>query len=232
MLPSHLFPKEQPLDISTIISPNSFFICPIDSSLLSQLQSLLEKDPITQQITFMIINSTTQKQLPDWNQIDVNNTKVLIYWGHIYIPNNYNLCQHLVYSYHNLLSIGYPEELETFNKIDNLYWWPSMQQWVKSYLKGCVKYQKYKINQSGPSMLQPIPGPSSNCLFAHCSMDFIISLPFSKDYDSILSIVDYGMSKGIVLIHYKKTITADGTATLLLNHLYHCFGLPDKTISD
>ena len=37
MLPLHLFPKEQPLDISTIVSPNFFFICPIDFSLLSQL---------------------------------------------------------------------------------------------------------------------------------------------------------------------------------------------------
>jgi len=39
VLPSHdnLFPKEQPFDISTIISQNFLFICPIDSSLLSQL---------------------------------------------------------------------------------------------------------------------------------------------------------------------------------------------------
>ena len=37
MLPLHLFPKEQPLDISTIVLPNFFFICPIDFSLLSQL---------------------------------------------------------------------------------------------------------------------------------------------------------------------------------------------------
>jgi len=70
----------------------------------------------------MITNLTTQKQLPDWNQIDVNNTKVLIYWECIYIPNNHNLCQYLVYFYHNLLSMGHPGELETFNKIDNLYW--------------------------------------------------------------------------------------------------------------
>jgi len=68
--------------------------------------------------------------------------------------------------------------------------------------------------------------------FAYCSMDFITSLPFSKGYDSILSIVDHGMSKGIVLIPCKKTITADSTTTLLLNHLYCCFGLLDKAISD
>jgi len=34
ILLSYLFPKEQPLDVSTIISSNSLFICPIDSSLL------------------------------------------------------------------------------------------------------------------------------------------------------------------------------------------------------
>jgi len=63
-------------------------------------------------------------------------------------------------------------------------------------------------------------------------MDFIAYLPLSKGYNSILSIIDYGISKGIILISYKKTIIADSTTTLLLNYLYHCFGLLDKTILD
>jgi len=81
-------------------------------------------------------------------------------------------------------------------------------------------------------MLQSIPGPSSNQFFAHYLIDFITSLLSSKSYDSILSIVNYKINKEIVLISYKKTIIADSTAILFLNHFYHYFDLPDKVISD
>ena len=63
-------------------------------------------------------------------------------------------------------------------------------------------------------------------------MDFITDLPPVKGHDSILVIVDQGLTKGIILILCSKTITAEGTAQLLLENLYKRFGLPDKIISD
>ena len=54
----------------------------------------------------------------------------------------------------------------------------------------------------------------------------------TKNFDSILVVVDQGLSKGVILIPCNKTITAEETAKLLLNHLYKRFGLPDKIISD
>ena len=44
--------------------------------------------------------------------------------------------------------------------------------------------------------------------------------------------VDQGLTKGLILIPCNKTITAKGTAKLLLDNLYKRFGLPDKIISD
>ena len=63
-------------------------------------------------------------------------------------------------------------------------------------------------------------------------MDFITDLPPVKGHDSILVIVDQGLTKGIILIPCSKTITAEGTAQLLLENLYKHFGLLDKIISD
>ena len=63
-------------------------------------------------------------------------------------------------------------------------------------------------------------------------MDFITDLPPSNGFDSILAIVDQGLTKGIILLPCTKTITAEETAELLLNNLYKRFGLPDKIISD
>ena len=63
-------------------------------------------------------------------------------------------------------------------------------------------------------------------------MDLITDLPCSAGYDSILVVVDQGLTKGVILIPCTKSITAEGTAKLLLENLYKRFGLPDKIISD
>jgi hypothetical protein len=60
----------------------------------------------------------------------------------------------------------------------------------------------------------------------------VLNLPLVKGFDSILVVVDQGLSKGVILIPCNKTITAEGTAKLLLDNLYKRFGLPDKIISD
>ena len=51
-------------------------------------------------------------------------------------------------------------------------------------------------------------------------------------WDSLLVVVDQGLTKGVILLSYAKTITAEQVATLLLDNLYKQFGLPDKIISN
>ena len=68
--------------------------------------------------------------------------------------------------------------------------------------------------------------------FANFSMDLITDLSLSEGFDSILAVVDQGLSKGVILMPCNKTITSEGTAKLLLGNLYKWFGLPDKIISD
>ena len=63
-------------------------------------------------------------------------------------------------------------------------------------------------------------------------MDLITDLPPTDGHDSILVVVDQGLSKGVILIPCSKTLTSEGTAQLLLENLYKQFGLPDKIISD
>ena len=63
-------------------------------------------------------------------------------------------------------------------------------------------------------------------------MDLITDLPPVDGFDSILVVVDQGLTKGVILTPCDKTITAEGTAKLLLENLYKRFGLPDKIISD
>ena len=63
-------------------------------------------------------------------------------------------------------------------------------------------------------------------------MDLITDLPPADGFDSILVVVDQGLSKGVILIPCNKTLTSEDTAQLLLENLYKRFRLPDKIISD
>jgi hypothetical protein len=63
-------------------------------------------------------------------------------------------------------------------------------------------------------------------------MDLITDLPPVEGYNSILVVVDQGLLKGVILCPCAKTITWEGTATVLHDNLFKRFGLPDKIISD
>jgi len=63
-------------------------------------------------------------------------------------------------------------------------------------------------------------------------MDLITDLPKSKGFDSILSVVDHGLTKGIILIPTMKEVTLEGIVALLMDNLFRRFGIPDKVISD
>jgi len=62
-------------------------------------------------------------------------------------------------------------------------------------------------------------------------MDFIVGLPVSQGYDSILTVVDCH-SKAIILSPYKATITVEQTSQLLMDNVWKCMGFPLTIISD
>ena len=61
--------------------------------------------------------------------------------------------------------------------------------------------------------------------FANLSMDLITDLPpvtlnNGTIVDAILSIVDHGHMKGVILTPCLKTLTEEGTSEILLHHVY------------
>ena len=118
--------------------------------------------------------------------------------------------------FHNHETAGHPGELKTYNLVRQYYWWPGLQTFVKTYVQGCGICQQFKINRS-PShpAYQPIEGAKTTCPFANCSMDLITNLPPINGYDSILVVVDQGLSKGVILCPCAKTITWEGISELL-----------------
>jgi hypothetical protein len=59
-----------------------------------------------------------------------------------------------------------------------------------------------------------------------------MDLPTSHGYDSVMVVVDHGLTKGVILSPCKKMITAKGVAHLFHKNVFKHFGLYDKIISD
>ena len=57
--------------------------------------------------------------------------------------------------------------------------------------------------------------------------------PTDEGFDSIMVVVDHGLSKGIILIPTTKTgLTASKTAQLYFDNVYSRFGLSDEILTD
>ena len=100
-------------------------------------------------------------------------------------------------------------------------------------MKGCGICQQFKIdrNPSHPSFI-PVKGAKLTRPFSHCSMDLITDLPMIDGCDSLLVMVNQGLSKGVILCPTAKTVDMDGIGDLLHENLYKQFGLFDKMLSD
>ena len=132
--------------------------------------------------------------------------------------------------FHDHETARHPGELETYNAIRQHYWWPGLWTYVKNYVQDCGICQQFKINRSPsrPTYL-PTEGAQSTRPFTNCSMDFITDLLLINGFDSILVVVDQGLTKGVILTPCNKTITTEDTGKLLLENLYKRFRLPDKS---
>jgi Integrase zinc binding domain/Integrase core domain len=177
--------------------------------------------------------TSIQNNLEDWKIEEVDNQKTIFYKGKQYVPKDQELQRYILKLFHDHETAGHLGELETYNSVKQHYWWPGMQILVKNYVKGCRICQQFKTdrNPSHPLFI-PVEGAISTRPFAHCSMDLIMDLPLTEGSDSILVMVDQGLSKGVILCPTTKTVMMDGIGNFLHENLYKRFGLPDKMLSD
>ena len=111
--------------------------------------------------------------------------------------------------------------------------WPGMRDFVANYVKACPSCQQFKIDRNpAKPPLQPLPPSESMRVFGDIAMDLITDLPPCNGFDSILSVVDRGLSKGIILCPTTKTCTFTDISKLLIDNLYKRFGVPNSIVSD
>ena len=139
----------------------------------------------------------------------------------------------IIRAYHNVPAYGHPGINRTKDLVAKYYWWPQLAKDVQEYVRGCAQCQQNKVNtrpQKAP--LNPIMPVTEVLPFQTISMDFIVKLPKSAGYNSILTITDHDCMKMLIAMPCRETITAEGVAKLFLRQIFPQFGLPSKIISD
>lgn len=121
-----------------------------------------------------------------------------------------------------------PERL--WQTLSSRFYWPQMKANVLRFCHSCDICQKTKpSNFKRFGLLIPNPIPSRP--YDSISMDFIVNLPWSEDYNAILVIVDR-LTKHAQFIPTTTGLDAEGFALLFVKHIATRFGLPTSIVSD
>ena len=135
--------------------------------------------------------------------------------------------------HHDPPAYGHPGISRTYELTVRRYWWPCMRQDVMDYVKGCADCQWNKANnQARRAPLSPIFPKPRALPFETVAMDFIVKLPLSNGYNSVLTVTDHDCTKAVILIPCNETIMAEGVAKLYLEHVFKHVGLPKMFIHD
>ena len=214
----------------TLLS-DAMFVQIIDCTLAAHIADAAAIDPFIKQ-TLQTLDSDIPphlcSRLADFQHRD----NLLTYQGCVYIPPAETLRRDIVSRCHDHTSASHPGYLKTCQLVAVDYWWPGLAQFIWKYVEGCGDCQQAKAN-THPTVppLNPIRS-SASCPFQQLSCDLITDLPPSSGFDSLLVVVDHGLTKGGILCPTKKTATAEGIATLFFHKVYTRFGLYEKIISD
>jgi hypothetical protein len=113
------------------------------------------------------------------------------------------------------------------------YYWPNLKDNAEKYVKTCLTcltcQQNQTLNKKQAGLLQPLLIPER--LWESVSMDFMVSSPPSRGFDTIMVVVDR-FSKMAHFIPTRDEATAQETCRLFFTHIFKHHGLPKDIVSD
>ena len=138
----------------------------------------------------------------------------------------------LLHFIHSSPLLGHLGRFRTKAIVERNFWWPGLSVFVNNFVAGCTICQQNKARTHPVTPpLSPIKS-SSSLPFKQLSVDLITDLPLSHGHESLMVVVDHGLTKGVILVSCSKTIDANGIAQLFFDHVFKHFGLHDTLISD
>ena len=149
----------------------------------------------------------------------------------IYIPAD--LWKDTLREYHDAHPAGHPGVGAMSKKVLKHLWWPTIHRDVRQYIRRCQTCQAAKVNTHPTAPpITPHDVASNPFPFKQVSVDLVTDLPPTRGCDSILTIVDQGLTKAAFFLPTNKTASSAEIANLYHNTVYPNYGIPNAVISD
>jgi hypothetical protein len=150
----------------------------------------------------------------EWSESD----GLLMFHGKIYVPNDRDLRHRIIEQHHDTRIAGHAGHFKTLELIARNYWWPQMSRYIGIYIKTCDLCNRTKLQHRQPfGELHPSETPAAP--WDTISVDFIVELPESHEYDTIMNIIN-SITKCAHFIPTHTTITAEGATRLYLREVW------------
>jgi hypothetical protein len=117
-----------------------------------------------------------------------------------------------------------------WNKFSSKFYWRRMKKDIDEFCNSCDVCQKIK-NRNFTRYGFLIPNPIPRRPYESISLDLIVNLPWSGEFNAILVVVDR-LTKHVSFIPTTSGLTAQGFADSFVENVTSRFGLPDSIIAD
>ncbi|KAF8748329.1 hypothetical protein RHS01_10931 [Rhizoctonia solani] len=196
-----------PPDNQTML-PNPIFvnvaIITPKKELQRQIEAALDQDKSLEEILQFLQNKS--KAPPSIKQVFKDykmEAGLLFYQGKIMVPDVGALQTELLRIYHDSPLAGHPGRQQTLELLSRVYYWPGIPANTYWHVNSCETCQQ-------------IQKPK---------------LAKDGNNNSILVIVD-SFTKYVILVECSKKLKAPALADLFLQHVWKCYGMPERTVLD
>ena len=177
---------------SPILSPQNFLLIQPD------LRASIEQ--ASTQCTETEISSLRSQEGLLWHQ------------DRIFVPQQARL--QVLKTFHDHQLAGHFGVRKTTELVQRSLWWPTLRADCKDYVNSCTICQRNKgSNMKSWGLLRPLPVPEQP--WKNISVDFIVDLPPSEEFTTILVVVDR-LSKMAHFLPMTGTLSAMDTAEIFI----------------
>lgn len=155
---------------------------------------------------------------------------ILYHEDAIHVPDCNEILLEICRQYHDEPTAGHPGIHCTSELISRQWHWQGMRQFVKRYVNHCQECSRNKNGSHKPyGLLQPLPIPETP--WQSISLDFIVKLPVSEGYDSVLVVVNR-LTKMAHFLPCNEASSTEEFAQLFFKSIFRLHGLPADIVSD
>jgi hypothetical protein len=162
----------------------------------------------------------------EWSESD----GLLMFRGTIYVPKDRDLGHCIIEQHHDMRIARHGGCFKTLELVSCNYWWPQMSCYIGPYIKTCDLCNRMKVQRQQP-IGELHPSETPEVPWDTISVNFIVELPESHGYDTIMCVVD-SLTKRTHFILTHTTINTEGTALLFLKEVWKHHGTPQVVVSD